>query len=111
MEKRGVDRVLRPDNYVFYCFSMEKGSAAYNQQATSNIITIVKERKLANNSKCEAFLDQMRIPGGDQTGMTGEAFPDLLDGLSEHTSLELLYALVKRQNRNCCCNTSPYNIR
>ena len=95
MEKRSVDRVLRPDNYVFYCFSKEKDSAAYNQQATSNIISIVKEGKLPDDIKCEAFLDLKRIPGGDRTEKTGKAFPDLPDGLSRHTSLEPLYVLVR----------------
>ena len=75
LRKKGVDRVLRPENIVVYCFSKAKASAAYNQTATSNIIMIMKHGKLPENSKCEAFLDGKRVPGGDRTG-----FPDLPEG-------------------------------
>ena len=47
LRKRGVERVLRPKNVVFYCFIKAKGSAAYNQQATTNIISIVKQWRVA----------------------------------------------------------------
>ena len=36
---------------------------------------IMKHGKLPDNSKCEAFLDGKRVPGGDRTG-----FPDLPEG-------------------------------
>ena len=39
--KRGVERVIRPENIVAYCFSKTKSGAAYNHQATTNIISIV----------------------------------------------------------------------
>ena len=42
MRKLGVTRVLRNTNVVVYCMSKAKASAAYNQTATSNIISIVK---------------------------------------------------------------------
>ena len=38
----GIGRVLYPENVVFYCFSKEKVSVPYDQQATSSIISIVK---------------------------------------------------------------------
>ena len=75
LRKRGVSRVLRNRNVVVYCFSKAKASAAYNHTATTNIISIVKEGRLPDSSKCEAFLDGKRIPGGDRTG-----FPELPEG-------------------------------
>jgi len=64
---------------VVYCFSKAKASVAYNQQATSNIISLVQFGKLPDDSRCEAFLDRKRIPGGDHSG-----FPELdTDKLSE----------------------------
>ena len=55
MRKLGVTRVLRNTNVVVYCMSKAKASAAYNQTATSNIISIVKSGRLPDNSKCEAL--------------------------------------------------------
>ena len=52
--------------------SKVKASAAYNHTATSNIIPIVKNGTLPDNSKCEAFMEGEKIPGGDQSG-----FPEL----------------------------------
>ena len=72
MRKLGVTRVLRNTNVVVYCMSKAKASAAYNQTATSNIISIVKNGRLPDNSKCEAFMEGKRIPGGDRSG-----FPEL----------------------------------
>ena len=60
----GVDRVLRPENVVVYCFSKAKPSAAYNQEATANILSILKHGKLPDDSRCEAFMEGERIPGG-----------------------------------------------
>ena len=57
MRKLGVTRVLRNTNVVVYCMSKAKASAAYNQTATSNIISIVKNGRLPDNSKCEAFME------------------------------------------------------
>ena len=42
MRKLGVTQVLWNTNVVVYCMSKAKASAAYNQTATSNIISIVK---------------------------------------------------------------------
>ena len=96
LRKHGVDRVLRAENVVVYCFSKAKSSAAYNQQATVNIISIVKKGELPSNSKCEAFLYRKRIPGGDRSG-----FPDLPeDKLSEWDSMSPLYEDVKRWRRS-----------
>jgi hypothetical protein len=95
LRKKGVHRVLRAQNVVVYAFSKAKPSAAYNQQVTTNIISIVKEGKLPDDSKCEAFLDQKRIPGGDRTG-----FPNLPPGkLTEYVSLEPLFEHVRRWRR------------
>ena len=47
-----------------YCFNKAKASTAYNQQATTNIISILRRGKLPDNSKCEDFLDRKRIPRG-----------------------------------------------
>ena len=68
LRKQKVERVICHDNVVIYCSSKAKASAAYNQQVTTNIISIVKDGKLPDASKCEVFLDQKRIPGGDKTG-------------------------------------------
>ena len=51
-----------------YCFRKEKVSAAYNQQATTNIIYTIRQGKLPDNSKREAVLNGKQIPGGDRTG-------------------------------------------
>ena len=67
-----VERVLRPNNVFVFCFSQEKASAAYNQMATNNIILIIKHGRLPEFSRCEAFINGKRIPGGDRHG-----FPDL----------------------------------
>ena len=96
LRKRGVDRVLRPENVVVYCFSKVKGSAAYNQQATTNIISIIKHGKLPAESKCEAFLERKRIPGGNRTGYP--ALPQ--DKLSEWEPMEPLFMDVKRWRRS-----------
>ena len=63
-----VERVLRPDNFVVLCFSQEKAITAYNQTATNNIILIMKDGRLLDDIKCEAFMEGKRIPGGDWTG-------------------------------------------
>ena len=65
LRKRKVERVIWTGNVVIYCFSKAKGSDAYNQQATTDIISIVKYGKMPDDSKCEAFLNQKKIPGGD----------------------------------------------
>ena len=81
---------------MVYCFSKAKSSAAYNQQATSNIIAIVKEGSLPATSKCEAFTDRKRIPGGDQSG-----FPPLdREKLDEWGAMDPLYGGVKRWRRS-----------
>ena len=88
LKKKNIDRVLQPENVVVFCFSKAKPSAAYNQQATTNIISIFKHGEFPKDSRCEAFLDGKRIPGGDRRG-----FPDLPDGkLSEWDSMEPIYA-------------------
>ena len=79
-------------NVVLYCLSKAKGSAAYNQQVTTNIIYIDKNGELPNDSRCEPFLDRKRIPSGNTAG-----FPDLPeDKLSQWESIQLLYVQVKR---------------
>ena len=94
--KRGVERVLRPENVVIYCFSKAKSSAAYNQQSTSNIISIIKHGILPDNVKCEAFLGRKRIPGGDRM-----SFPSLDgDKLDEWENMPPLYPQVKRWRRS-----------
>ena len=37
LRNKTVERVLRPNNVLAFCFSQEKASAAYNQTATNNI--------------------------------------------------------------------------
>jgi len=95
LRKRGVERVLRPENVVVSVFSKAKGSAAYNQQATTNILSIVKHGELPANCKCEAFLDGKRLPGGDRTGL-----PDLPDHLSEWETKQPLFPQAKRLRRS-----------
>ena len=100
--------MLRNQNVVFYCISKRKPSAAYNQQATTNIISIEKEGKLPDNSKCEAFIDGERVPGGDRSG-----FPALRTGncgcsggtcrgvqLREQTEPKPLFAECERWRRS-----------
>ena len=41
-----MDRVLRPENIVVYYFSKAKGGDAYNQQAKTNIIFIIRHGKM-----------------------------------------------------------------
>ena len=67
MRKLGVTRVFLNTNVVVYCMSKAKASAAYNQMATSNIISIVKNGELPDNSKCEAFMEGKIISGRDQS--------------------------------------------
>jgi len=55
LRKQNVDRVIRPENDVVYCFSKAKASAAYNQQATANIIAIVKDRKKPKTANVKPF--------------------------------------------------------
>ena len=96
LRKRGVNRVLRPENVVVYAFGKAKGSAAYNQSATSIIISIVKNGRIPDGIKCEAFLDGKRLPGGDQSD-----FPELPEGkLSEWESDQPLYPQVQRWRRS-----------
>ena len=96
LRNRGVDRVLRPENVVVYCFSKAKASAAYNQQATKNIISIIKKGQLPEDSKCEAFIERKRVPGGIRDG-----FPSLREGmLFDCDSMEPLYSRVKRWRRS-----------
>ena len=92
LRNRNIERVLRPDNVVIYCFSKAKSSATYNQQATTTIISIIKDGELPEDSRCEAFLERKRIPGGNRTG-----FPDLPDEkLSEWEEMPPLFPDVKR---------------
>ena len=93
---RKIDRVLRNENIVFYCISKCKPSAAYNQQATTNIISIMKEGKLPDSSKYEAFINGKRIPGGDRS-----MFPDLPKGkLQEQENPEPLFPECNRWRRS-----------
>ena len=83
-------------NVVVYSFSKAKASAAYNQFATTNIISIIKHGSLPDDSRCEAFLDGKRLPGGNR-----EDFPDLPeDKLSEWESKQPLYPQVNRWCRS-----------
>ena len=97
LRKRKVERVIRPKNVVVYCFSKAKGSAAYNQTATTNIISIVMDGKLPDGSKCEAFTGGKRIPGGDKS-----LHPTLqsYEKLSEWETMEPLFSSVKRWRRS-----------
>ncbi len=79
-----------------YCFIKANKSVAYNQQATTNIISIVKHGKLPADSRCEAFIERKRIPGGNWTD-----FPDLPEGkLMDVDSMEPLFENVKRWSRS-----------
>ena len=95
LRKRGVNRVLRPENVVAYAFSKAKSSAAYNQFATSNIISIVKYGKLPDESRCEAFLERKRIKGGNRDNLSA-----LPTGLSEWESDIPLYKEITRWRRS-----------
>ena len=60
-------------------------------------MSIAKDGKMPCDCKCEAFLDQKRIPVGDTTG-----HPALPEGkLSEWGSMEPLFADVKRWRPSC----------
>ena len=85
------------DMLVDFCMSNTKASAAYNRQATTNIISILGHGKLPDNSKCEAFLDRKRIPGGDRTD-----FPCLpCNKLSDVEVMLSLYEEAERYRRIC----------
>ena len=88
--------MLRPENVVVYAFGGKaKGSGAYNQFVTTIIISIVKNGRIPDGIKCEAFLDGKRLPGGDQSD-----FPELPEGkLSEWESDQPLYSQVLRWMR------------
>ena len=87
-----IEKVLKPENVVVYCLSKAKASVVHNQQATTNIISIVRQGKLPDNSRREAFLDKKRISGDDRTG-----FPDLpCRKLSDFDGMGPLYEMVKR---------------
>jgi len=98
LRKRGVGGVLRPDNVVVYSFGKAKGSAAYTQTVTTNILSIIKEGKLPDDSKCEAFLNMGRIPGGNV-----DKFPQLLEQgkLSYVETLETLYSDAQIWCQSC----------
>ena len=56
----------------------------------------MKNGKLPDDSKCEAFLDGKRVPGGDRNGV-----PDLPEGkLVEYDNLRPLKADVRRWRRS-----------
>ena len=85
-----------------YAFRKAKGSAAYNQIANTNLISIIKYGRLL--TKYGVFLDEKRILAGDQSEC-----PNLLDSslsesgglsVSECDSLELLYAETCRWRCN-----------
>ena len=54
------------------------------------IVYIVKERKIPEERKGEAFINKLRIPGGDIDGV-----PDLSDGLPDTVSLYTLFYNVR----------------
>ena len=54
------------------------------------IVYIVKERKIPEERKGEAFINKLRIPGGDVAGI-----PDLPDGLSDTVSSNPLFSNVR----------------
>ena len=80
---------------MVYCLSKAKASAAYNQTATSCIVSIIKYGKIPDDIHCEAFLERKRIPGGIRT-----EFPGLPEGLTEWTLLTPIFPEVKRWRRN-----------
>ena len=92
---RKVDRVLHDRNVVFHCISKKKLSAAYNQHATANIISTVKEGKLLDDTTCEAFIGGVRIAGGDRSN-----FPDFRDGLLEQLEPKPLFHQCNRRGRS-----------
>ena len=97
LRKGWGDRVLRPHNVIICYFGKAKGSAAYNQTATTNIISIIKQGKLPDDSKCEAFLSMNRIPGGNRDGC-----PDLPEGgkLSDLETPHPLYSEARIWHRS-----------
>ena len=92
LKKQNRDKLLRAENVVVYAIGKEKPSAAYDAAVTRAVVSIVKEGRLPEGCKCEAFLDRMRIPGGDNSNA-----PDLPDGLEDSpVPLEPLFAHVRR---------------
>ena len=97
LEKKGIHRFLRAQNVVIYAFSKAKPSAAYDAVANEVILSVLKEGKLPDNCKCEAFIDKKRVPGGDRS--SHPPLPDDPDGLSDVVSLEPLFEHVRRWRR------------
>ena len=58
LRQKKIDRVLRPKNMVLYCFNKAKPSATYNQQATTNIMSIFQHGVFLEESRYEVFLDR-----------------------------------------------------
>ena len=79
------------DNYVVYDISNVNPSASCSTNVNDAIVYIVKEGKIPKGRKCEAFINKVRIPGGDISGV-----PDLPDGLSDTVSLNTLFSDVMR---------------
>ena len=93
-----VERVLRPDNFVVLCFSQEKAITAYNQTATNNIILIMKHGRLPEFSRCETFIDDKRITGGDR--QSSPYLPTDKFKLTEHDNIQPLCPHMKIWHRS-----------
>ena len=95
IRNKGVTQQVLSDNYVVYSLSKAKTCAACSTTVTNAIVSIVKEWNLPEGSKCEAFINKLRIPRGDIYGVS-----DLPNGLSDAVCLNPLFFDVKCW-RNC----------
>ena len=94
-EKKKVTLLLQAQNVVVYDKRKANSRAAYNQTVTSSVLSIVKQGKIPDGRKYEAFINEKRAPGGNWTGV-----PDLPKVISEHVSLEPLFDIVSRSFHN-----------
>ena len=90
IRNKGVTQQVVADNYVVYALRKANPSAAYITTVTDAILYIVKEGKLQEGIKYKAFINKLRIPGGDVAGI-----PDLPDGLSDTVSSNPLFSNVR----------------
>ena len=66
--KNGVAQQVRDDKYVVYSLIKANPSAVHSTTVTYSLESMVKEGKLLEGRKSEAFINKVRIPGGDISG-------------------------------------------
>ena len=96
---KGETKKVRADNYVVYALSKANNSVAYITTITDAIVSIVKEGNIPKGSKYEDFINKLRIPGVDISGVT-----DLPDGLYDKLSLNSLFSKVGGDAMDAWCS-------